>query len=288
MAGLKTGSYERWEKATRRWWFFLLLILVQLAPPYASKGYSWAETGVVTAHILRNSLMMGWTKAYPFFQIAAVLFIIGVILLRNRFSRVFSIYAGLSYLLFTVGQNISITEEYGTAVLSVNIIMFALVAAFWFWEAFQGRNDFSAWPRSPWRYWAAIPAFLAFWFPLDWATLRPDFNPIHGHFRLRPHLLHDDPGLPGSPDHPLPPDQPGHPAGHLLDRDNYRLLQYTGELHYGTRFVVERRAPPAAGHPLHLRAGYFAAKTGQCRSKGFDLTGTLIRSGLAEGASRLL
>ncbi len=179
MAGLKTGSYERWEKATRRWWFFLLLILVQLAPPYASKGYSWAETGVVTAHILRNSLMMGWTKAYPFFQIAAVLFIIGVILLRNRFSRVFSIYAGLSYLLFTVGQNISITEEYGTAVLSVNIIMFALVAAFWFWEAFQGRNDFSAWPRSPWRYWAAIPAFLAFWFPLDWATLRPDFNPIH-------------------------------------------------------------------------------------------------------------
>lgn len=122
---------------------------------------------------------MNWTKAYPFFQITAVLFFIGVILLRGRFSKIFSGYASLSYLLFAVGQNISVMDEYGTAVLSLNIIMFVLVAAFWFWEAFQGRNDFSARPRSPWRYWVAIPALFAFWYPMDWTTLRPDFSPIH-------------------------------------------------------------------------------------------------------------
>src|SRR5690554_1983084 len=180
MTELKAGSYERWEKVTRRWWFFVLLVLLQfIVPPYASKGYSWAQTGEVTAHILQNSLMMNWVKAYPFFQITAVLFVIGIVVLRNRSSKIFSIYAGLSYLLFAVGQNISVTDEYGTAVLSLNIIMFVLVAAFWFWEAFQGRNDFSARPRLPWRYWAAVPAFFAFWFPVDWATLHPDFNPIH-------------------------------------------------------------------------------------------------------------
>jgi hypothetical protein len=179
MSEVKSKSYERWDKITRSWWFFLLLILVQLVPAYTTKGSSWSEIGKLIPHILLNSPMMGWAKAYPFFQVAVILCVIGVILLRNRFRKIFSIYAGLSYLLFAVGQNISFTEEYGTAVLTVNIIMLISVAACWFWEAFQGRNDFSTWPRSPWRYWVFIPALFAFWFPMSKVTLGPDFNPIY-------------------------------------------------------------------------------------------------------------
>lgn len=47
-----------------------------------------------------------------------------------------------------------------------------------------------------------------------------------------------------------PPVQPGYHAGYLPGRDNHRPLQHTDELYYGPRFVVERRASPAAAPPL--------------------------------------
>lgn len=176
----KAGSYERWERVTRRWWFFVLAVLLQfIIPPYASKGFEWAQTGELVGHILQNSLMMGWFAVYPFFQVAAILFVLGVVFFRNRFVKIFSIYVALAYLLFAVGQNISVTDEYGTAVLNLNVVMFVIVAAFWFWEAFQGCNDFSARSRFLWRYWVVLPAFFAFWFPMNWSTLSPDFNPLY-------------------------------------------------------------------------------------------------------------
>ena len=175
-----SDSYKRWERITGRWWFLALLGLFSfVVPPYASKGFEWAQVGSLIAHILQHSLMTGWSAVYPFFQVAAVLFVLGVFFLRHRFGKIFSVYAALSYLLFAAGQNISVTADYGTALLIVNIAMFSLVSAFWFWEAFLGYNDFSAPPRSLWRYWVALPAVLAFWFPLNWDTLRPDFKLLY-------------------------------------------------------------------------------------------------------------
>jgi len=176
----RESGYERWERVTRRWWFFLLLGLIQfLIPPYVSKGFEWAQIGELTGHILQNSLMMGWAGIYPLFQAMAMAFVLGILLFRNRIGKIFSVYAALSYLLFAVGQSISITEEYGTAVLTLNVVMFVFVASFWLWEAFLGRNDFSARSRPKWKYWVALPAFFAFWFPLNWNTLGPDFNPVY-------------------------------------------------------------------------------------------------------------
>lgn len=171
---MESSGYERWERTTRKWWFFILLVLIQfIIPPFSTKGFiDWS----LTAFILQNSLVMGWTAIYPFFQVAAIVFVLLMLLLRNRFGRIFSIYAALSYLLFAVGQSISVTGEYGFALLTLNFIMFVFVAAFWLWEAFLGRNDFSARPRPLWKYWVVAPAFFAFWFPLNWETLGPDFN----------------------------------------------------------------------------------------------------------------
>lgn len=156
-----------------------MLILVQFCvPPFASKGFTWAEIGKLTGHILQNSIMMSWSPVYPYLQVAAILFIVGIIFGRNSFRKAFSIYAALCFCLFALGQNISITEEYGIAVLNLNLLMFFFVAAFWFWEAFLQRNDFSAQPRLG-KYWVFIPALFSFWFPMNRNTLSPDFNPVY-------------------------------------------------------------------------------------------------------------
>ena len=94
---MESSGYERWERTTRKWWFFILLVLIQfIIPPFSTKGFiDWS----LTAFILQNSLVMGWTAIYPFFQVAAIVFVLLMLLLRNRFQP---IYAALSYLLFAV------------------------------------------------------------------------------------------------------------------------------------------------------------------------------------------
>ena len=158
---MESSGYERWERTTRKWWFFILLVLIQfIIPPFSTKGFiDWS----LTAFILQNSLVMGWTAIYPFFQVAAIVFVLLMLLLRNRFGRIFSIYAALSYLLFAVGQSISVTGEYGFALLTLNFIMFVPLWPFWLWEAFLGRNGFSA-RTPPVEILGCCPGFFAFGF----------------------------------------------------------------------------------------------------------------------------
>ncbi len=175
-----TKGYARWEKVTRKWWFFLIVIFMQvLIPPYSSKGVAWENIGELTEYILENSLMFSYARLFPLFQLIPLALIISILLFKNRVNRIFSIYAAISYLLFALGQNISLTERYGFAVLTLNVVMFVFVSIFWFWEAATGMNDFSAQPRPLWKYWVVPWAFLAFWYPLDPATYCPDFNPLY-------------------------------------------------------------------------------------------------------------
>jgi len=167
------------ESITRKWWFFLLFVLLQFIPPYASKGFERSEAGMVTEDILSHSLVFNYTALYPIFKIVPLMLVIAIIFLRNRVTRLFSVYVAVTYVLFAFLQNIAVTEKYGLGIITVNVIMFCLVAAFWFWEASVQKNDFTPTKRSTGRYWVIPLAFLAFWYPANPRTLMPNFNPIY-------------------------------------------------------------------------------------------------------------
>ncbi len=174
------GRPDKLERLTRKWWFIALFILLQFfVPPYASKGFDWAETGEVIGHILSNALIYSIPRLYPVFQVIPIILVICLLLFNQKVSRLLSIYAGISYVLFAVLQNISITEQYGPAIVLVNVIMFLLVAAAWFMEAAAGKNDFTPVRRPWWRYWVVPAALLAFWYPLHPVTYGPYFNPAY-------------------------------------------------------------------------------------------------------------
>ncbi|MEJ2647015.1 MAG: hypothetical protein P8016_01245 [Sedimentisphaerales bacterium] len=161
-----TFKSDKLEKITRKWWFFLLFILLQfLVPPYASKGYEWNQWGDVISFSLRNAYVNSHSQLYPFFKIVPVVLILLIIIFRNRFRRVFSIYVAFSYVVFALGQNIAITEKYGLSICTVNVLMFLAVASFWIWEAIVLKNDFRFLRIPMWRYWVIPPALLAFWAP---------------------------------------------------------------------------------------------------------------------------
>ena len=168
------------NRITRRWWFFLAIFLIQFIPPYTTQSYDPVETGTVVQMILSQAVVYSLKSWYPLFKIIPIVLIIGLVLYGNRISRIFSIYAGLSYLLFAFLQSIALTKEYGLGVIISNLLMFILVALFWFWEAASLENDFSPQkPRSLRSYWALLPAFFAFWGPINMETMAPDFNPIY-------------------------------------------------------------------------------------------------------------
>jgi hypothetical protein len=176
-----TPHQDNLERITRKWWFFLLFILLQFAvPPYASKGYKFPdEWGLIISRALSRAVIYSYPGLFPVFKIIPIILLIGIIIFYNKLRRMFSIYVGFSYLLFAFGQSIAITEKYGVAVCTVNVIMFSIVAAFWIWEAGVVRNDFRRRNLPVWRYWVVAPALLAFWFPLNWQTFQPDFNPLY-------------------------------------------------------------------------------------------------------------
>jgi hypothetical protein len=162
------------ERITRKWWFFGLFVLIQFTiPPYASKGYKFPdEWGDVIMHALRYAFIYSYSWLFPIFKIIPMILVIGIIVFRNKVTRLFNIYVALSYVLFAFGQSIAVTEKYGMAVCTINVIMFLIVAAFWAW-------DFKPAKIPIFRYWVVPLLLLAFWYPVDFRTAKPDLNPVH-------------------------------------------------------------------------------------------------------------
>uniref|UniRef100_A0A7C4VUM4 Uncharacterized protein n=1 Tax=Fervidobacterium pennivorans TaxID=93466 RepID=A0A7C4VUM4_FERPE len=168
---------EKLELITRKWWFLVLFILIgTITPPIVTKGFAPSEAGEIISHILQNSLIRFCSPLYPVFKIVPIVLVFTLFLFGNRVSRIFSFYGGITYLLFAFLQGIAITDKYGFGMVTGNFILMMLVAIFWFWEVFLGKNDFS--PQKPplTRYWVIPLAFLAFWYPVNLESMEPDFN----------------------------------------------------------------------------------------------------------------
>jgi hypothetical protein len=173
-----TDQQDKLERITRKWWFFVLFVLIQFVPPYASKGYKFPEEwSDVIMHSLRNAFIYSHSEIYPIFKIIPIVLIVSIIILRNKVTRLFSIYAAFSYVLFAFGQSIAVTDKYGVSICTINVLMFLVVAAFWLWEAVVLQNDLALTKQPIWRYWVVPLAVLAFWGPTSRG--RPDFNPVY-------------------------------------------------------------------------------------------------------------
>lgn len=172
----------RLELVTRKWWFLLVFILLGTAsPPITTRPYDPARTGEVIGHLPRYSLLAKghFERLYPIFKVAPIVLILGLVFLGNRVRRIFSIYLGVAYVIFAIVQSVAITDKYGFGVVTGNFVLMAVVALFWFWEAFGNRNDFTPRKIPRIRYWVVPLAAIAFWYPLDIRTMKPDFAPAY-------------------------------------------------------------------------------------------------------------
>lgn len=161
-------SYDKWDRITRKWWFYTAFALWQVVGIFATfalknpQNEHWSQ---VIRHTFPNALLWDVKFTFPFIQAVTIAFIVLLLLRKHRFGRIFSIYAGITFILQAVLQNTALTDTYGLTIVTVNVVQFVLVGLFWFWEAGIQNNRYSFRPQTLWMY-AAIPlAFFAFWAP---------------------------------------------------------------------------------------------------------------------------
>ena len=170
-----TGQTNTLEKVTRKWWFYAILIFAQiLIMPIATKNFDFKSIGDIIRTTLKNSFQVKMHDYYIYFQLISILTLLLLLVLKNKFAKVFNIYVLLSYIAFAILQNIALTEKYGISVETINVIMFLLVAYVWLKEVLNPENDYS-FSNLNWKESWLIPfALIAFWAPLGGSGF--DFN----------------------------------------------------------------------------------------------------------------
>ncbi len=173
------------ERITAKWWFLALIpIIFFFSPPYVQRnGYplsdfsKWYETiGIIGSKNL-TSLFSSYSIIMNSVAIVAVIL---VFVLKNKFSRLFSIYISIMMVFYGITQNTSYTEQNGIGIITCSYIVLPILSGVWIWEAFARKNDFEK-PKNIniWTIIAFCAALFAFWNPINPATLMPDFNPVY-------------------------------------------------------------------------------------------------------------
>lgn len=170
---------EKLKRISARWWFFALLLLAQtVLMPFASRNFAPQDIGRIIPATLVNAPQTQLGDWNILFQSVSLLFLVLLLVFRNRVRTLFNAYVAVSYLVFAFIQNVACTEQYGFSVVTVNLVMFLFVAYVWIREALrpQGRYDFG---NFRWKYaWMIVLALFAYWCPF---TLRgaADLDPLH-------------------------------------------------------------------------------------------------------------
>jgi hypothetical protein len=167
------------EFLTEKWWFYLLVVLlIFFLPNYSARPYDPRNTSAVIAAVMEHASIYSFPAFLPVFKVIPILLIAAILVWGDRATRFFDGYVAFTLLLFALFQNAALTQDYGLVVLVGNTAVYAGIACLWGWETVVKRNDFTPHPLRWWKYWVVPVALLAFWFPVNLVTLRPDFSPL--------------------------------------------------------------------------------------------------------------
>jgi hypothetical protein len=154
----------------------LVLLICAFLPSYAVVPFSPQDSSLVVKDVLiQTSAAYLWLS--PIIHVITILLLMALYLYGSRIGRVTDAFFGILFFFFAFSNHIAVTEHYGLAVITGNVVPISVVGLFWMWEVYRPRNEYTFERLPTWRYWVLPFVFLAFWSPID-ARLSPDFNPL--------------------------------------------------------------------------------------------------------------
>jgi hypothetical protein len=164
-------------KESRKTILILVLLLgCVFLPSFAAVPFSPQDSSLVIKDVLiQTSAAYLWLS--PIIHVITIVLLIALYLYGSRIGRVTDAFFGILFFFSAFSNHIAVTEHYGLAVITGNLVPIFVVGLFWMWEVYIPHNEYTFERLPAWRYWVLPFVFLAFWSPIN-ASLNPDFNPL--------------------------------------------------------------------------------------------------------------
>jgi hypothetical protein len=154
----------------------VVLLVCSFLPVFTASPFSQQDSSLVIKEVLiKTSGAYLWLS--PIVHVFAVVLLVALYLCGSRVGRVADGFFAILFLFVAFSNHITVTDTYGLAVVTGNLVPILIVGLFWVWEVYRPQNNYVFERLPAWRYWVLPFAFLAFWSPID-AQLNPDFNPL--------------------------------------------------------------------------------------------------------------
>lgn len=164
------------KEGTKTLLILVVLLICSFLPVFAASPFSQQDSSLVIKEVLmKTSVAYLWLS--PIVHVVTVVLLGALYLYGSRVGGVADGFFAILFLLIAFSNHIAVTDAYGLAVVTGNLVPILIVGLLWVWEVFRPQNNYVFERLPAWRYWVLPFAFLAFWSPID-AQLNPDFNPL--------------------------------------------------------------------------------------------------------------
>jgi hypothetical protein len=164
------------KERTKTLLILVVLLICSFLPIFATSPFSQQDSSLVIKEVLiKTSVAYLWLS--PIVHVVTVALLVALYLYGSRAGRIVDLFFAILFLFIALSNHIAITDTYGLAVVTGNLVPVLIVGLFWVWEVYSPQNNYVFERLPAWRYWVLPFAFLAFWSPVD-AQLHPDFNPL--------------------------------------------------------------------------------------------------------------
>jgi hypothetical protein len=173
---MKDHLYDRLVDITRKWWLYSVLSLLFFLPAYTADKIQSRDAAKVVIEVLSGSLIYSFSHWFWIFKLVPILILFAIFIFRKNLNWLFNYYSAVIILIIAIFQNMAFNTPHGFALLTGNSVIYIIVAIFWFWEALLVKKNEYRFNKMSVAYWTIPLAFLAFWFPLNEATMTLNFN----------------------------------------------------------------------------------------------------------------
>jgi len=164
------------KERTKTLLILVVLLICSFLPVFASSPFSQQDSSLVIKEVLiKTSTAYLWLS--PIVHVVTVVLLVALYLYGSRVGRVTDGFFAILFLFIAFSNHITVTDTYGLAVVTGNLIPILIVGLLWVWEVYKPQNNYVFERLPAWRYWVLPFAFLAFWSPID-NQLNPSFNPL--------------------------------------------------------------------------------------------------------------
>ena len=149
----------------KKWTKTLLILAVfficSFLPVFAALPFSQQDSSLVIKEVLmKTSVAYLWLS--PSVHVVTVVLLVAMYLYGSRVGRIVDGFFAILFLSIAFSNHIAVTDTYGLAVVTGNLVPVLIVGLFWVWEVYKPQNNYVFERLPAWRYWVFAFCFLGF------------------------------------------------------------------------------------------------------------------------------